>query len=339
MCKRFLAEGVSIVLVRSGPIRGTLFVPKQKGNKQLPAIITILGGLKKRGHVIESYAALMAFEGYVTLALAFFGVEGLQRTYTKQPIDMRYFEEAVEFLRDQESVDPDNIFVLGSSKGADIAFGMVSCIPQVKAICTFNGLCCSLASTTVYPDGTTIGMLPVDLSQVRPLLNADGTQRGMVDVSEAVAVPREHLDSVHRFHDTKASILMIVGEHDRNWNSSMFAKFVEDQLLGKSSSTRSLDTSDGCRPSNKCNVTGKRNKGASPNLQIDSYKHVGHLVEPPFFPICFSESHQLVPNKLLVDYGGGANPALNSKMQCEIWENVSNFFRQQSTSKVLKSSL
>ena len=90
--KCVLGEGICREEITGGNIRGTLFSPSQRGS--YPAIITIFGG-NKMGHVREEYAAYLAKQNYVTLALPFFGVDGLSKTYTEKPIEIEYFEEAI----------------------------------------------------------------------------------------------------------------------------------------------------------------------------------------------------------------------------------------------------
>ena len=48
-------------------------------------------------------AALLASYGFVTLALAFFGVEGLPAVYSD--FDISYFERAVDFLLSHQHVE------------------------------------------------------------------------------------------------------------------------------------------------------------------------------------------------------------------------------------------
>ena len=71
---------VSFILVNKGRIRGTLFLPPGPG--PFPAVINMYGGIHKK-NVIEDKSAMFASRGFASLALAFFGVEGLPKTYTK----------------------------------------------------------------------------------------------------------------------------------------------------------------------------------------------------------------------------------------------------------------
>ena len=74
--RNFLGDGIGRYPLKEGNIRGTLFVPK--GDGPFPAVMTLYGGNKRR-HVVEDAAALLANNGFVTLAAAYFGVEDLPK--------------------------------------------------------------------------------------------------------------------------------------------------------------------------------------------------------------------------------------------------------------------
>ena len=65
---------------QQGRIRGTLFIPP--GSGPFPAVINIYGGHLK-GSTVEVKPAVLASRGFVTLALSFFGVDDLPKSYLK----------------------------------------------------------------------------------------------------------------------------------------------------------------------------------------------------------------------------------------------------------------
>jgi len=163
-------------------------VPKRA--TKAPAIITLLGGNKKK-NVNEHFASYLAHQGFVTLALAFFGVEGLPKMYDESPIRMEYFEEAIEFLRQHDSVDPEKIGVLGSSKGGDIAYAMMSHLPQIKAMCCMNGCIASIGTQTIYK-GEVTEMIPADPSSLKFI------QDNIASIVDCVNDPVDHPNAIHR---------------------------------------------------------------------------------------------------------------------------------------------
>ena len=57
---------------------GTLFLPPGEG--PFPAVINMYGGIY-RGKVVEDRSAMLASRGIASLALAYFGVPGLPKSY------------------------------------------------------------------------------------------------------------------------------------------------------------------------------------------------------------------------------------------------------------------
>ena len=78
--KDYMGEGVQRIEVKEGNIVGTLFLPPGPGPH--PCVIKLYGGIHK-GNVIEDKSAMFASNGIASLALAFFGVPGLPKTYAE----------------------------------------------------------------------------------------------------------------------------------------------------------------------------------------------------------------------------------------------------------------
>ena len=288
---RYLVDdSVTRIMVSEGDIKGTLFIPK--GDGPFPAVISLLGGVKMR-QVPEQHAAYLASHGFVTLTLAFFGVEGLPRSYLEKPIDIEHFERGVEFLQNHPSVANENIGVLGESKGGEIALSMMTHLPQVKAVCTLNGSVASIAVSTVYK-----GQHEVEALSGNPM-RAQFRDDGSVDISECLDDPKEQPKSIVQFEKSKADLLMIACRDDLNWKSEMMAEIAKDKM----------------------------DRYGMTNYVIQNFLNVGHFIDPPNLPICTYDYHPIVPNKIKCFFGG-SNKTLNSKEQVEVWQNVLGFFQQ-----------
>jgi len=119
--------GVKRLEVRDAGVVGTLFIPDGEGRR--PAVI-VLGG--SDGGTYEPAAAIFASRGYVTLALAYFGMEGLPDSLVNIPLET--VERAIRWLEAHPRVDQDAIGVWGASKGAELALLAASHYPQIKAV-------------------------------------------------------------------------------------------------------------------------------------------------------------------------------------------------------------
>jgi len=125
--RRLMGDGVFRVPVDEAGVHGTLFLPE--GTSPRPALI-YLGG--SEGGVNEGIAAIFASKGYVTLALAYFGVPGLPQELVGIPVET--VGDAVRFLNHHPRVKEDHIAIYGASKGAELALLSATRYPEVRAV-------------------------------------------------------------------------------------------------------------------------------------------------------------------------------------------------------------
>lgn len=114
---------------------GNLYVSNPEGEK--PAILILSGsdgGIPGTNAIPESFLEYLASHGFVILALAYFGIEGLPDTLENIPLE--YFEKAVQWLKSQFFVDASLLGVLGQSRGAELSLVLGSLFPKMfQAIC------------------------------------------------------------------------------------------------------------------------------------------------------------------------------------------------------------
>jgi dienelactone hydrolase len=127
-----LAPGVRRTVVRERGLVGTLFLPPDPGPH---AGIILLGG--SEGGLHEPDAALLAAHGYATLALAYFGVEGVPTDLVEIPLE--YFGAAIEWLRALEGVRGDRLGVIGGSRGGEAALLLGAIFPAITAVVSYCG--------------------------------------------------------------------------------------------------------------------------------------------------------------------------------------------------------
>ena len=82
-CQRlFMAPGVRrIPIAESDFCNGTLFLPPDNGDGPYPLVVRLYGGIQK-GNVFEDQSALLAARsGVACFSMAYFGVNGLPKSY------------------------------------------------------------------------------------------------------------------------------------------------------------------------------------------------------------------------------------------------------------------
>ncbi|GCB69281.1 hypothetical protein scyTo_0013950 [Scyliorhinus torazame] len=114
-----------------GYVRGRCGV---EGDGPFPGIIDLYGSV---GGLVEHRASLLANHGFLVLALGYFGFDDLPKDFIN--LDLEYFEEAVNFLRQQPKVISPGVGALGISKGGDLALSMATFVPHVTAVVSIGG--------------------------------------------------------------------------------------------------------------------------------------------------------------------------------------------------------
>lgn len=108
------------------------------GSVQPQKAIIMLGGSEggKSWSRIKRPVELLVKRGYAVLSLAYFKEAGLPGSL--QEIPLEYFKKAFDWLSDQAEIVPDQVAILGGSKGAEAALLLGSKYPQVKAVVAFS---------------------------------------------------------------------------------------------------------------------------------------------------------------------------------------------------------
>ncbi|HVC14546.1 MAG TPA: acyl-CoA thioesterase/bile acid-CoA:amino acid N-acyltransferase family protein [Acidimicrobiales bacterium] len=108
-----VASGVTQVPVRQDGLYGELFVPAGEGPFRP---VLVLGG--SEGDVNPRVAAFLAANGYLALALGYFGAPGLPPELVD--IDIEYFERGIALLRSRPDADGP-LAVVGRSRGGELS--------------------------------------------------------------------------------------------------------------------------------------------------------------------------------------------------------------------------
>ncbi|KAE8286706.1 Acyl-coenzyme A thioesterase 2, mitochondrial [Larimichthys crocea] len=287
--RAYLTEGMKRIPVQEGMIRGVLFVPPGKG--PFPGIVdlyTLGGGLT------EPRASLLANKGYVVLALAYYGYQGLPKN--PKTLDLEYFEEAVNYLRRQPEVKGPGIGIISISHSGGLALSMSSFLSGISATVCINGCIANTVIPLHYKDIVIPPLPPV-------LENIKITDSGLVDIRNALPDPTLEKNRASLFPLERAScqFLFAVSEDDHNWNSSLFAERAAEIL---------------------------RNHGKE-SFQVLTYPKAGHFLEVPYMPFCPSAFHAAVGHDVVF----GGEPKAHSEAQLDLWERVQAFFKSHLDSK------
>ncbi|XP_036891798.1 bile acid-CoA:amino acid N-acyltransferase [Sturnira hondurensis] len=280
----FRRPGTQRVQIREGRLRGVLFLPPGEG--PFPGIIDLYGG---SGGLVEFRASLLAAHGFAVLALAYFAYEDLPELLLE--VDLEYFEEAVNLLLAHPKIQGPGVGVISLSKGAEIGLAMACFLKQVVATVCISGANSVFDFPFKYKD--------LVMSPIRSFM-----ERMDTDVSGAVRLfhywgdPRDKVNqqSVLPIEKAQGQILFITGENDHSLNSKEHAKQALEQL---------------------------KSHGKS-NGRMLVYPGAGHLIEPPYMPLCYA-SRSVV--KFLTLLWGG-EPAGHAAAQEHAWGEIQKFFRQ-----------
>ena len=260
-----------------------------KVQKDLPGIL-LLGGSGGGLAWAERVGALLANEGYITMALAYFNSGDLPEHLAQLPLE--YVDKAIDHLERLEGIDGGRIGVLGYSKGAELALLMASRDSRIKSVCAiapgsavFQGF-----KPPTYPvisswseNGEDLDFVP-NAYDKRFFETYDGMYLwyrtlAQHDEFDKAAIPAEQVNG---------DILLISGVKDKIWPST----FMAEQIVAR------------------LNVAEFEN-----TVEHKSYPDAGHgIAEPP--------GH---PTTTLSDRMGGSAQG-NAQAREAMWHEVKSFF-------------
>jgi dienelactone hydrolase len=106
------------------------------GSGQPRKAIVMLGGSEGgktfSGFILTRRRKYLVSLGYTLFSLAYFKSPGLPETLEAIPLE--YFERAFAWLSKQKEVVPDELALLGASRGGEVALILGAMDPKVKAV-------------------------------------------------------------------------------------------------------------------------------------------------------------------------------------------------------------
>lgn len=301
----FIAPGVTQTSVREHGLVGTLFLPN--GSTPAPGVM-VMGG--SGGGLVEGTAALLASHGLAALSLAYFAYEGLPDGLVDIPLE--YFETAIHWMQGHERVRDDGLAVMGTSRGGELVLLLGATFPQITAVVgyapsavvwggisreqrggaawTYRGAPLAF----VPPSGDSSGQ--PETANRESIALTPGFLRSLEDVAavERAAIPVEKING---------PILLISGQDDQMWPSSLFADMVVERLAA--------------------------HNYPYPYQHL-MYPGVGHLIGAPYLPTTVTASRHPVAG-LVFAYGGHAKDS--ARANADSWARILAFLAASLTPK------
>jgi dienelactone hydrolase len=218
-------EIVRTELETDGGLVGAFFKPP--GAEVRPGIL-LLGGSEGGWEAAGRVAQPLAAQGYVVLAVAYFGADGLPATLEEVPLE--YFDRAIERLKREPGVDPRRIAVVGGSKGAEAALligARRNDLAAIVAVAPSDAVWQGINRQARAPrsswtsEGRPLPFLAFD--RTRPFTSVlDLYRRSRPDTGPGdAAIPIEQIS---------APLLLIAGESDALWPSADMVRTMARRL-------------------------------------------------------------------------------------------------------------
>ncbi|XP_062373493.1 peroxisomal succinyl-coenzyme A thioesterase-like [Sardina pilchardus] len=281
----YLAPGVQRVDIREQGVTGTLFIPPGPG--PFPAVLDMWGG---GGGLVEYRAALLASNGFVSMALEFLPAFEQREV----DVDTAYFETAYKVLQTHPQVCPDRVAVLGLSFGTSVTLTMAAYSKVAQPRC-----CVCISGSHVHPVNKSLfeafQYIMKKMAKARIDENNHVIWRDVI-----LPIPTEP-DLKVDVGRINCPLLIVIGQDDQNWATVESTEDIE-QMMERA---------------------GNRHL-----LTVLSYPGAGHLIEPPYTPhIRYSNFvTQFKRMKMLMLWGGQTKP--HAHAQEDSWEKILLFLQK-----------
>lgn len=299
LTRKLISPHVKRQQIREQNLVGTLFYHPTK--ESLPTVI-VLGG--SEGGLMEGTAALLASYGFNTFALAYFGMEHLPKELIHIPIDD--VEKAMHWVIDHPNVDSEQIGMMGTSKGGELALVCASMFPEIKAVVgyvpgsvVFPGVAGEMNKSSWTYQGEELAFASGDI----PMEVLTKLQKNIQTEGEAIRYRDAYFhwakgesEATIQVEKINGSVLLISGGDDQLWPADIFSEEIMTRL---------------------------RNNRHPYSYEHVTYELAGHAFGVPGLPTTESTEVPFFQGKNL--YLGG-NPKENAAAQRDAWNRVKEFF-------------
>jgi dienelactone hydrolase len=290
---------IQTISVRDSGLVGTFYQPHTP--PPWPVVVAVGGSSPG---IFGLPGLMFASEGIATLALAYFGMPGLPRTFERIPLE--YFVSALDWLARRDDVRQDAIAVAGASRGGELALLLAATYPEFRAAVSWVG------SGLVYGGIVSIGTAPmagwtragddIPFAGFEPTaLKMDAppvalTPGFLAALDDATRVAAAEI-AVERIN---GPVLLISGTDDAVWPSTVLSEHAVRRL---------------------------RAYGHPHAVEHLVYEGAGHVIGPPIPGLTFNVTHAVHP-LLGIDFAFGGTPEKNTAASQDSWPRIVSFLNQ-----------
>ena len=279
-------------------LKGTLFMPNDEKNQ--PIVIFLSGS---DGGVPEAGASLLASHGFASLALGYFAHDGLAKNLSKIPLE--YFEKAFTFLEKHPNIDARKITLLGGSRGGELALLLASYFPQIKGVIAYvpshvlwSGLGghkeMNASSWTFKNKELPFVKVKMPFRSLWQYFFSKKALSFTPTFLNSLKKPVEE-NSIIAVEKIKGDILLISGEDDQMWCSSLMSTKIMERL---------------------------KEHDFTYKYEHLNYKGAGHFITIPYYPSTYKEIENPEDNRV---YALGGNVVDDLRASEESWAKVLGF--------------
>ena len=256
----------------------------------LSGIVEFFGG---GGNLTEIKGSLLASHGFATFSLAFFGYDDLPKL--ADDYDCGYFEDAAIWLSGRPEVSQGGIAAMSVSGGTQFLFTLaVHRQDLIKAVVAVSPLLCffwdCFYKERFYPGIRCDLKMPSKNDQGHVVFK-DVLLNGVPENRESPAIiPVE---------EVSCPILLVYGTDDLCFPAEYNVERIVERL---------------------------REHGKEDQCTAIGYPGAGHLIEPPYLPLCDHSMIRILTNRVVHAWGGETKQ--HAIAQEDSWLKILNFLQQ-----------
>ncbi|WP_342488964.1 acyl-CoA thioesterase/bile acid-CoA:amino acid N-acyltransferase family protein [Cytobacillus sp. FSL W7-1323] len=217
--------------VDSIPINGDGLIGRyyyHRDYKVRPSLIVVSGS---EGGTNDFAASALTAYGFNTLALAYFGEEGLNDRLVEVPLEL--IENAIIWLTNRRDAHPNWIGIHGTSRGGELALWSAVLFDEITAAVSLNGSAVSFAGIVPWSEERTLppawnfrGQALPYASKENPVEVASYCRARWMKGGNPLSYWYDCLYELNKaiipIEETKKEFLLISGKEDANFRSSVF---------------------------------------------------------------------------------------------------------------------